>query len=70
MGKEYHKELIEHIDKLKAIGTISPEDTQLFLFTDSIEDCINLIKEKSITKYGLKTAKTTCKKLLIINQLI
>lgn len=53
-GKEYHKELIEHINRMKDNGTITPGDTELYLVTDSIEEAVNLIREKSIKKYGLK----------------
>lgn len=52
--KTYHKDLVEHIEKMKEAGTISAEDTELFLITDSIEECINKIREKSIMKFNLK----------------
>ncbi len=52
--RQFHKDLLEHIEKMKSIGTISHEDEDLFLVTDSIEDCIKMIKEKSILKYNLK----------------
>lgn len=52
--KAYHKDLVEHIEKMKQAGTISSTDTELFLITDSIEECISKIKEKSITKFNLK----------------
>jgi len=53
-GKEYHKELIKHIETMKANATIGAADTCLFLVTDSIEEARNLIIEKSIKQYGLK----------------
>ena len=53
-NKEYHKDLLEHIDKMKTIGTISEKDLELLLITDSVEECISMIKERSITKFGLK----------------
>lgn len=53
-GKEFHHELIAHIEKMKQMKTISGEESILFHATDSIEDAIAVIREKSITKYGLK----------------
>jgi uncharacterized protein (TIGR00730 family) len=52
--KDYHKEMIEHIEKMKLTKTISDEDLKLFLVTDSIEEAIALIR-KCIETYGLKT---------------
>lgn len=54
--KSYHKDIIEHIEKMKQRGTISAEDLKLCLFTDSIEEAVIHIKEKSIRKFGLKAA--------------
>lgn len=52
--KEFHKDVIEHIEKMKAAGTISPEDLNLCLFTDSVEEAIKHLQQKSIIKFGLK----------------
>jgi uncharacterized protein (TIGR00730 family) len=52
-GKSFHNELLEHIDSMKKNGTISEEDQKLFLVTDSTEEAISFIKEKSIARYGL-----------------
>ena len=53
---EFHKDLIAHIDKMKHAGTISPEDLKLCLFTDSIEEAIQHLKDHAINKFGLKAA--------------
>jgi hypothetical protein len=53
-GKEYHKELIEHIETMKNNGTIGDVDTCLYLVTDSIEEARIHIIERSIKQYGLK----------------
>jgi hypothetical protein len=53
----FHKSLIEHIEKMKSEGTISPDDTSLFLFTDSIDEAVAYIQENSITKFKLKSEK-------------
>jgi uncharacterized protein (TIGR00730 family) len=52
--KEYHKNIIEHIEQMKLNGTISPEDMDLCLFTDSVKDAIKHLQEHSINKFGLK----------------
>ncbi len=54
MGKAYHEELIEHIDKMIVEKTISPEDSELFLFTDSVEDAIAHINKYAVLGFGLK----------------
>ena len=53
-GKEYHRELINHIKVMQEDGTIGAEDSKLYLVTDDIDEAVNLIIEKSIKKYGLK----------------
>jgi len=55
-SKAFHKELLEHIEKMKQIKTISEEDLQLFLVTDSIEEGVQHIKE-CIQRFGLTHVK-------------
>ena len=50
----FHKELIAHIELLKAQQTISPTDTDLFLVTDSIDEAVAYIQKNSITKFNLQ----------------
>ncbi len=57
LGKEYHRELIQHIETMKKNGAINAPDTSLFLVTDDIAEAVELIKEKSIKKFGLKPRK-------------
>lgn len=52
--KAYHHDIIEHIEKMKANGTISPKDLNLCLFTDSVEEAVTYIRENAIRKFGLK----------------
>lgn len=54
---QFHKELVEHIELLKAKATISPEDTQLFLVTDSIDEAVAYIQQNTIVKFGLTIKK-------------
>ncbi len=51
--KAYHHELLEHIEWMKREQTISPEDLNLILVTDSIDEAVAFIKDKSIDQYGL-----------------
>jgi len=53
-GKAYHQELLEHIELMKKNSTIGVDDTHLFLVTDSIEEAVVLIVERSIKQYGLR----------------
>lgn len=52
-GKKFHHELINYINTMTTNGTISKEDVHLFLITDSVDEAINFVKEKSIERYGL-----------------
>jgi uncharacterized protein (TIGR00730 family) len=53
-GKEYHKELLAHIESMKSNSTIGATDDHLFLVTDDIEEAKAVIIEKSIRRYNLK----------------
>ncbi|MBK8330196.1 MAG: TIGR00730 family Rossman fold protein [Bacteroidetes bacterium] len=50
--KTYHQNLIEYIDNMKTAGTISVEDLDLILITDSVPDTVAHIK-KAIENFGL-----------------
>jgi uncharacterized protein (TIGR00730 family) len=52
--KGYHKLLHDHILHMVQEGTISPSDLDLFLFTDSIEECIAFLDIHSIKKFNLR----------------
>jgi len=52
--RDFHQKLLEHNQMMKEAGTISDSDMELFLVTDSIEEAVELIKENSIKRYGLK----------------
>jgi len=55
-GREYHKDLLSHIEKMNKNATISAADTRLFLVTDDVDEAVKLIVEKSIKPYGLRPA--------------
>jgi uncharacterized protein (TIGR00730 family) len=53
-GREYHRELIDHIEVMKKDGTIGANDSNLYLVTDDVDEAVQMIVEQSIKKYGLK----------------
>jgi len=55
--KDFHKLLMDYIEKLKEERTISPEDLHLILYTDSIEEAIEHLKLNSIEQFGLQYAQ-------------
>jgi len=52
--KSYHHDIIEHIEKMKKLGTISADDLELCLFTDSVEEAVNYLELNAIRKFNLK----------------
>ena len=59
-GKEYHKELYQHILIMAKNESISDEDMKLLFITDSIKEMENHLKIHAVKKFGLikKTYKT------------
>jgi len=55
--KQFHKDLLEHIEIMKTNGTISPDDSKLFLITDSVDEAIAYIRVHSIEQFNLKAEK-------------
>lgn len=53
-GKQYHQDLLEHIEQMKKDKTIDALDTRLFLVTDDIGEAVELIRKKSIEPFGLR----------------
>jgi len=56
-GTEYYKDLLDQIQLMKRYHTISENDNKLFHITDSVEEAVKIIREKSIVKYSLKLRK-------------
>lgn len=54
MGTDYWKEMIEFIDKMARVGTISPEDVKLIYATDSVDEAIAHIRKHAIEPFGLR----------------
>lgn len=57
MGKQYHESVYKHIENLVQEKTISPEDVELFLFTDSIDEAMAHIEKYAVEGFGLKKKK-------------
>lgn len=55
--KEFYQDIVEHNEKMREEGTVSVDDLNLYLVTDSIPEAIGYIKEKSIMAFGLKYMK-------------
>ncbi|HLO81561.1 MAG TPA: TIGR00730 family Rossman fold protein [Chitinophagaceae bacterium] len=55
-SKDYHSELIQHIERMLASKTISEKDLELFLVTDSVDEAVAMIK-RSIERFGLSHEK-------------
>lgn len=54
LDKEFYKNIVEHNEVMKQKGTISPTDTNLFLFTDDINEAVDYIQKNTIIRYNLK----------------
>ncbi len=52
--KDFYQKILEHNQRMSKEGTISESDENLYLVSDSIEQTISYIKEKSIMAFGLK----------------
>ncbi|MFN3404577.1 MAG: TIGR00730 family Rossman fold protein [Cytophagaceae bacterium] len=57
MGKEYHQKLYEYICHMADEGTINPEDLELFLYTDSVEEAMEHINKHAIERFQLRKTK-------------
>lgn len=55
--KDFHKDLVAHIEKMKESATISPADLDLFLVTDSVDEAVAYIQKNSIVKFNLQPEK-------------
>lgn len=54
MGTDYYSDLIQHLEKMKAAGTIDPADTSIVLFTDCVKEAITHIQKHTANGFGLK----------------
>ena len=56
-GKEYYKELMETIEDMAKRGTISPQDMNLVLLTDNIDEAMQHIYNYITTNYKIVPRK-------------
>ncbi len=54
LGRDYWRELIVLLEKMVAAGTISPGDMNMIFVTDSVDEAVTHIEEKSIKPFGLR----------------
>ncbi|MGE0450109.1 MAG: TIGR00730 family Rossman fold protein [Vicinamibacterales bacterium] len=54
MGTEYYKEILAATRKMADEATISPEDLDRFLVTDSVDEAIAYLKKKVVKRFGLR----------------
>lgn len=52
-GKQYHKELYEHIQLMAEKESISKHDMQLLFLTDSVEEMASHLQVHAVKKFGL-----------------
>ena len=52
--KDYWRPLVEFLNEMVEVGTIDRKDTDLFLFTDSVDDAMAHIQKHAIEEFGLK----------------
>lgn len=64
MGRDFHAHLYDHLLRLAEEKTIDPQDLDLFLFTDSVEEAISHITKYAIEGFGLKKRIMKPKKIL------
>jgi hypothetical protein len=64
IGKEYWRDIAELMRKMVDTGTASAHDLDLLFFTDSIEEMIEVIRTRSISRFGLKPARKRPWKIL------
>lgn len=57
IGVDYWTKLTDMLDVMKQEGTISPEDLDLLLITDSIDETIKHIQKYSVERFGLKRTR-------------
>jgi uncharacterized protein (TIGR00730 family) len=55
MGKEYYSEIVDTIrNRMVTEGTISKDDLDLFLVTDSIDEMEDFLRARVVKRFGLK----------------
>lgn len=58
MDKEYHRHLSDHMQLMRDKKTISAEDTDLYMFTDSVSEAMSYIEKYAIDHFDLRRDRT------------
>ena len=53
----YHQHIIKHLALMEQNNTISPYDTKLCLFTNSVDEAVEYLQEHAISKFKLSIKK-------------
>lgn len=67
MCRDFHQKLMEYMDHMIDVGTISESDKKLILFTDDVNEAVEYIREHAISKYNL-TEKPKYKPFWLFNE--
>ncbi|HVF91779.1 MAG TPA: TIGR00730 family Rossman fold protein [Blastocatellia bacterium] len=54
MGREYYQPLLDFFKRMAEAKTISPEDLDLLLITDSVEEAMSHIQKHAVEQFGLR----------------
>lgn len=54
MNQAYHTRLMEYIDTMIERGTVSPDDKNLFFYTDSIDEAVEYLHRHTVDPFQLK----------------
>ena len=54
MGRKYHENLYNHLQRMVVNKTIDPQDLNLFLFTDSVDEAMLHLRKYAVEGFGLK----------------
>lgn len=54
MGTEFHQDIKDHIERMEREKTISPEDLELFLFSDDVDEVVEHISNYAKEHKGIK----------------
>jgi uncharacterized protein (TIGR00730 family) len=68
MGSEFWGEMRKFMDAMAAAGTISPEDLELFLWTDSVDEAVAHLQEHAVKQFGLRLARGEPKSMPILGE--
>lgn len=53
MGSDYWQPMLDFLDKMIQVGTISPSDRDFVFVTDKIEEAMDYIQIHAIERFGL-----------------